>query len=264
VTAPLAGKAKSAETFTATFLGTRGETKVHSRRHRRHSSLLVERAHARIMIDCGTDWLGQLQRIAPTAVVLTHAHADHADGLAAGAPCPVYATRETWDLIHHFPITNGRRLPLGKSVTIQGVRVRAFPVEHSLRAPAVGFRVTVGGRCFVYVPDVARVPDVPAVLRGIDVYIGDGATIKRSMVRKRDGVLIGHAPVIDQLAWCQQADVPRAVFTHCGSQIVRDDAHALRDAIRRLGRKHEIDVRIASDGDRLHFRNIVFVSSHRE
>jgi phosphoribosyl 1,2-cyclic phosphodiesterase len=98
VIAPSAGKQSRVERFTVIFLGTRGEAKVHSRRHRRHSSLLVEGAQARIMINCGTDWLGQLKRIAPTTVVLTHAHADHAEGLAAGAaPCPVYTTKETWD-----------------------------------------------------------------------------------------------------------------------------------------------------------------------
>lgn len=256
MTAPSSGKVKIADTFRVTFLGTRGETKVRSHRHRRHSSLLIEHARSRIMIDCGTDWLGKLQSLAPTAVVLTHAHADHAEGLAAGAPCAVYATKETWDLIHRFPITNRRKLPLGKSVTIEGVRFKAFRVEHSLRAPAVGLRVTVGSRCFVYLPDVARVPDAPAVLRGIDVYIGDGASIKRSMVRKRDGSLIGHAPVIDQLDWCEQANLHQAVFTHCGSPIVRGGARKLQDVIGRLGREHDIAARIACDGDRLRFRNI--------
>ena len=77
-----------------TFLGTRGEIKVHSRRHHRHSALLIEHGDARIMIDCGADWLGRLHGIAPTAIVLTHAHVDHAGGLAQGAPCLVYATGE--------------------------------------------------------------------------------------------------------------------------------------------------------------------------
>lgn len=78
-----------------TFLGTRAEIKLRSRRHRRHSSLLVHYNDTRVMIDCGTDWLGRLCAIAPTAIVLTHAHPDHASGLAEGAPCPVYATKET-------------------------------------------------------------------------------------------------------------------------------------------------------------------------
>ena len=77
------------------FLGTRGEIGVHSRRHQRHSALLIEHNNARIMIDCGADWLGRLGAVAPTAIVLTHAHLDHAGGLAEGAPCPVYATGKT-------------------------------------------------------------------------------------------------------------------------------------------------------------------------
>src|SRR5262249_3506287 len=38
-----------------TFLGTRGEIKIRSRRHFRHSALLVRQDEARVMIDCGAD-----------------------------------------------------------------------------------------------------------------------------------------------------------------------------------------------------------------
>jgi glyoxylase-like metal-dependent hydrolase (beta-lactamase superfamily II) len=47
------------------------------------------------MIDCGTDWRGCVHSIQPTFIVLTHGHPDQARGLADGAPCPVYATRQT-------------------------------------------------------------------------------------------------------------------------------------------------------------------------
>jgi glyoxylase-like metal-dependent hydrolase (beta-lactamase superfamily II) len=90
------------------FLGTRGEIEVHSRRHQRHSALLIEHNNARIMIDCGADWLGRLGAVAPTAIVLTHAHLDHAGGLAKGAPCPVYATGQTHSLLMRFPIRDRR------------------------------------------------------------------------------------------------------------------------------------------------------------
>ena len=81
-------KRGSRKTIELTFIGTRGEISIRSRRHRRHSSLLVHYGDTRIMIDCGADWLGRLRAVAPTAIVLTHAHADHAAGLAVGAPCP--------------------------------------------------------------------------------------------------------------------------------------------------------------------------------
>ena len=69
-------RAKSADgTLALTFLGTRGEIDIRTRRHKQHSSFLVQRGNARIMIDCGADWLGLVQRLAQTSVMLTHAHA---------------------------------------------------------------------------------------------------------------------------------------------------------------------------------------------
>jgi len=247
-------KVKSnAGTLELTFLGTRGEIEVRSRRHRRHSSLLVQRGAARIMIDCGTDWLGRLRGVAPTAIVLTHAHPDHAAGLAEGAPCPVYATKVTWDLIRRFPIDDRRRLPMRKPIMIDGVRFKAFPVEHSIRAPAVGFRISADGGCFFYVPDVAGIPGAMNALRGIHVYIGDGATMKRSMVRRKRRTVTGHAPISSQLDWCEKVDVRRAIFTHCGSPIVRGDARRLNATLLRMGRQHGVEARFACDGDRLSF-----------
>ena len=128
-----------------------------------------------------------------------------------------------------------------------------FPVEHSIRAPAVGFRVSAGGACFFYVPDVAGIPDAAHALRGINVYIGDGATMKRSMVRRKRRTAIGHAPISSQLDWCEKVDVRRAIFTHCGSPIVRGDARKLNAALRRIGRQHDVGARFACDGDRLSF-----------
>jgi phosphoribosyl 1,2-cyclic phosphodiesterase len=242
---------RAAGALTLTFLGTRGEIDVRSRRHRRHSSLLVQRDAARIMIDCGTDWRGRLHSVAPTAIVLTHAHPDHAAGLAEGAPCPVYATKETWNLIHRFPIKDRRRLPLRKSFMIDGMRFQAFPVDHSIRAPAVGYRVSVSGARFLYVPDVARLPDEPNALRGITIYIGDGATMKRSMVRRKGRTVIGHASIASQLGWCEATGVRHAIFTHCGSPIVRGDGRMLTAALRQLGREHGVEARFACDGDSL-------------
>ena len=136
---------------------------------------------------------------------------------------------------------------------IDGARFTAIPVEHSIRAPAVGYRVSAQNRRFFYLPDVAALPNASGVLRGIDVYIGDGATIKRTMVRKRDGRLIGHTYVVVQLSWCKQAAVRHAVFTHCGSPIVRGNARKMHAALRRLGREHGVEARFACDGDRLAF-----------
>ena len=231
-----------------TFLGTRGEIKAISRRHRRHSALLVRRGRARIMIDCGTDWLKTFARVAPTAIVLTHAHDDHAAGLASGASCPVYATRETWTAIARFPIADARVVAPRVPFKIGGVSFEAFDVEHSLRAPAVGYRIDEGGPSFFYVPDVAAICEPHAALYGVSLYVGDGATVTRSMVRRRDHALIGHAPIVTQLGWCEKEGVREAIFTHCGSGIVRSDAREIAARIAALGEAHGIEASIAYDG----------------
>jgi hypothetical protein len=71
------------------------------------------------------------------------------------------------------------------------------------------------------------------------------------MVRRKRRTVIGHAPIVSQLAWCEKAGVRRAIFTHCGSPIVRGDARKLDAALRRLARAHGVNAQIACDGDRL-------------
>jgi phosphoribosyl 1,2-cyclic phosphodiesterase len=237
-----------------TFLGTRGGIAISSRRHRRHSSLLLQHGKSRIMIDCGTDWLHRLRPIAPTAIVLTHAHPDHAGGLAAGAPCPVYATRTTWSLLASSPVQDRRTLPLRRPIAIDQLVFGAFPVAHSRLAPAVGLRIRAARSDIVYIPDVAEIPDRLAVLRGTDIYIGDGATVRRPMVRRKGRAIVGHAPIATQLDWCQEAGVRRAIFTHCGSPIVRASAAETDLLIRQLGLEHDMGARIAYDGLELRLR----------
>lgn len=236
-----------------TFLGTRGYIEPKSRRHRMHTSLLVSYRGKRVMIDCGETWLGQLTAISPHALVITHAHPDHVGGLKDGADCPVYATSETWAKIGRLSIKNRVRIIPRKVVAIHGVDFEAFELEHSILAPAVGYRISAGRATIFYAPDVVYIRDRAAALAGVRLYIGDGATLKRSFVRRRGRRLIGHAPVETQLTWCKKAGVPRAIITHCGSEIVAGEKKA-RALLAQMAAQRAVEVGIAHDGMQLVLR----------
>ena len=238
--------------MTLTFLGTRGEIDVRTRRHRRHTSTLVSARGGRVMIDCGTDWVREVHRLAPDAIVLTHAHPDHDDGLRHGSPCPVYAPSAVWRAIASWPIDGRHRLALRAPTDIRGIQFEAFTLDHSVIAPAVGYRIRAGRQTVFYAPDVLRIRRPNSALRDVDLYIGDGATIERPIVRleSRKGARVGHASIATQLDWCARAGVPRAIFTHCGRAIVAGPSNVER-RISDLGRAHDVEARVAQDGLRI-------------
>lgn len=213
-----------------------------------HSSMLVSYYGLRVMVDCGEDWLGKISALGPDAIIITHAHPDHSWGIRDGTGCPVYASAQTWKALGDAAVSDRREMPIRDPIDIFGIIFEAFPVDHSTIAPAVGYRITAGRVSTFYVPDVVWIHDRHAALRGVRIYIGDGATITRSMVRKPGSELIGHVPARTQLTWCQKEGVARAIFTHCGTEIVKGDERTQGAKLRRLGHERGVEVEIAHDG----------------
>ena len=237
-----------------TFLGTRGEIEARTRRHRMHSSLLVSYRGGNVMIDCGLDWLGKFERLRPSAIILTHAHPDHAWGLKNGAPCPVHAPEKAWQSLKNCRVEDRHLIKERVAAKICGITFEAFPVEHSLIAPAVGYRVNAGRACIFYGPDLIFIHGRSAAMKDVRVYIGDGATFTRSFIRKRGERLIGHAAMSVQIGWCAKEGVPRAIITHCGSEIVTGDERKIAAKLRAMGAERGVETRIAHDGMELALR----------
>ncbi len=232
------------------FLGTRGYIKSATRLHKRHTSTLFSYKDTTILFDRGIDWLGMPFKKNIDAIFITHAHPDHAWGLQEGAPCPVYASQVSWDIMEKYPITPKQRhvAVLGKKIIVGSITVEPFFVEHSIRCPALGYRITAGSTIIFYSGDIVSIPQHERALRGVQLYIGDGASLVRPIIRKRNGVLFGHAAIATQLTWCKKAGIPRAIFTHCGSQIVEADGRTIAAKVKALGKARGVNASVAHDG----------------
>ncbi len=232
------------------FIGTRGYIKPISKKHKMHTSLLIIHNKNKIMIDCGLSFLDRLNKIKPTHIIITHAHPDHAFGLEKGSKCPVYMTKNSWNLLKDFPIEqkHKRTIQINKKFKIGSITFEAFSVMHSIKAPAVGYRITCNRKIIFYVPDVLWITKRKQAFKNIKLYIGDGATIKNNLVRKdkKTGKIYGHANIRSQLTWCKKENVKKMIITHCGSDIVKKEKQAFKE-IRELAKKREVDTEIAYD-----------------
>lgn len=234
-----------------TFLGTRGYIDPVSERHRMHTSTLVCYRGRRVLLDWGESWGARLRDVRPHAVLVTHAHPDHAFGLGEHVPCPVFATHASWERLgDRIPADKRHRLAERRRREIEGMHFEPFPVLHSLRAPAVGYRIEAGRVAIFYVPDVAWIPDRAEAFAGIRAYVGDGATVTREMVRRdrKSGEIFGHANIRQQLGWCAKESVPEMIVTHCGSDIVGGDERQVGAEIRSLAEERGVEVSVAYDG----------------
>jgi phosphoribosyl 1,2-cyclic phosphodiesterase len=152
--------------------------------------------------------------------------------------------------MNNYPIAPEQRHIMHpyKRTTICGLIFQTFPVVHSIRCPGVGYRISFGKKNIFCVHDLISLDDRATALAECCLYIGDGASITRPLVRRKGTQLFGHTTIRAQLGWCQKEGIPRAIFTHCGSQIVQSDGRTINAQVQRLGRERDVQAKIAYDG----------------
>ena len=206
------------------FLGTKGEIEEETPRHRYHSSLVISSGRARLLIDYGRLQRYSLTEIKPSAILITHAHPDHYRWLNMDeqTEVPVYLTRETLEYGKFLPV-NPVVIAPGEEFPAGPFTCQAYRVIHSIRCPAVGWKIRSAGTSLVYNSDLVDIVDKESVLTGVDYYIGDGAAVGINLVRRRGDILFGHTRIITQIHWCEKFEIKRVIFTHLGKETLREE-----------------------------------------
>lgn len=173
---------------------------------RYQSCYLLDHAGGRLMIDCGATSLLALKRAGIAlgsidAILISHLHGDHMGGLPylfinavfidrRTKPLPIIGPRGTRERIETlieavYPdgLSNKRafdmtftELEAGVEAAIHGMNVLPVEMQHASGAPALGFRITNGGKTFAFSGDTGWCDGVVTVGRGADLYLIECST----------------------------------------------------------------------------------------
>jgi phosphoribosyl 1,2-cyclic phosphate phosphodiesterase len=181
------------------------------RNARLRTSILVESAGARILVDCGPDLRQQLlaARVGELdGLIVTHAHGDHCHGIdelrpvaqAIGRPLPLHARADVIEELElrfayafhrsdfYRPICEAQ--PIEGEVSFGDARMRVVDQPHG-GPTSLGLRFDEGDFSAGYAIDFSHLTDeMTALYEGVDVWIADCLTRKPHPTHMHlDGIL---------------------------------------------------------------------------
>jgi phosphoribosyl 1,2-cyclic phosphate phosphodiesterase len=199
------------------------------RNARLRSSILVESAGERLLIDCGPDLRQQLLTAGVatlTAVLVTHEHGDHVHGIdelrpvsqKIGGPVPLYSRAHVLEELHarfgyafassdFYPAVIDPRA-LEAELAFGSAKVRWVEQPHGLTT-SLGLRFDEGSKSFAYATDFSDLTaEMAALYEGVDVWIADCLTRKPHPT---------HANLDAVLGWARELKVRQVYLTHMGN-----------------------------------------------
>lgn len=200
-----------------------------ARNYRLRTSILVECAGERMLVDCGPDLRQQLlaaevNRLA--GVIVTHAHGDHCHGIdelrsvaqAIDGPVPLHARIEVLDELRerfgyafaqsefYRPIVEGREL--GNELRFGEARARFVDQPHG-GPTSLGLRFDEGEQSVSYAIDFSDLTDdMAALYEGSDVWIADCLTRRPHPT---------HAHLDAVLGWTKELRIGQVYLVHMGN-----------------------------------------------
>jgi phosphoribosyl 1,2-cyclic phosphate phosphodiesterase len=199
------------------------------RNYRLRTSILVESAGKRMLVDCGPDLRQQLLAAEVSrldGVIVTHTHADHCHGIdelrpvsqAIEGPVPIHARAEVLEELRqrfgyafaqsefYRPIVEGRELD--RELRFGGARTYFVDQPHG-RISSLGMRFDEGGYSVAYAVDFSELTaDMAALYEGADVWIADCLTRRRHPT---------HAHLDAVLGWARDLRIGQLYLVHMGN-----------------------------------------------
>jgi phosphoribosyl 1,2-cyclic phosphodiesterase len=189
----------------------------------RGNASLVESGSTLLMIDCGLPCKVLEERLRAvdreprdvTAILLTHEHADHAQGAVAFARrhnTPVWMTPGTSSAIP--TLTQVHHLSCHRPLTIGGIDVQPYPVPHDAREPCQ-FTFTAAGRRLGMLTDAGSItPHIVERLKDCDAL----------------ALECNHDP-----EWLQNGPYPESLKARVASRYGHLNNHQTAELLRRIG-----------------------------
>ena len=199
------------------------------RNYRLRTSILVESADKRMLVDCGPDLRQQLPGAEVNrldGVMVTHAHGDHCHGIdelrpvsqAVGCPVPLHARADVLDELRlrfayafeqsdfYRPVVEACELEEG--LGFGDARVRFVDQPHG-GPTSLGLRFDEGDCSVAYAVDFSDLTnDMAALYEGVDVWIADCLTRKPHPT---------HAHLDGVLYWAKELRVGQLYLVHMGN-----------------------------------------------
>ena len=209
-----------------------------SRNRRLRSSILVESAGERLLVDCGPDLREQLLAAECDdldAVIVTHDHADHCHGIddlrpiaqAKDAPVPLLARADVLERLQQrfryafidtrFYSAVCEARPIIDDMDFGKARLRFVDQPHG-GITSLGIRIDEGGASAAYAIDFHEMtPEMSAMYQGVDLWIAD-------CLRRKPHPTHAHLDAV--LGWARELRVGQLLLTHLDNSMDFKDLSA--------------------------------------
>ena len=201
------------------------------RNARLRTSILVESAGERILVDCGPDLRQQLLAAgigSLDGVIVTHGHGDHCHGIdelrpvaqAIGRPVPLHARADVLEELKQrfsyafaqsdFSRPIARGFELGQELGFGRTRVRFVDQPHG-GPTSLGMRFDEDGYSVAYSIDFSELTgEMAALYQGADLWIADCLTRQPHPTHAHLGAVLG---------WARDLNVGQLYLVHMGNSL---------------------------------------------